>query len=332
MATTGGDSSIASTGALSTVVGPNTKLTYAQIEGLWIQQGGDRSLAPLMAAIAMAESGGKPYEIFDNPSTGDYSVGLWQINYYDGLYSDRAAKFGTPESLRRDPAAQARAANSILHSQGLSAWSTYTRGNYKQFLQGNVPPDTSSVWGTGATSGNGATPAGLTSPTNADCLIPMPSVGSSIGIGGSGQCLLTRQQGQQLLGGAVMLAGGAVMAFGVLLLVAIAFRRKGQQAIQVITGITPQGAFRRGFSQLTARQAAAGAGRQAAAGASSAPKPPAGGPLLEPIPKPSTGPNPPAGPSRGLPKPSRSTQQSAARLRKEGPTIQRGQPRGTVRP
>ena len=331
MATTGGEASISSTGALSTVVGPNTKLTYAQIEGLWIQQGGDRSLAPLMAAIAEAESGGHPFEINDTPSTGDYSVGLWQINYYNGLYADRAAKFGPPESLRRDPAAQARAANSLLHSQGLSAWTTYTRGTYRQFLDPSVAPDTSGNYGSSGT-GTGATPAGLTSPTAADCLIPLPSVGSAIGVGGAGGCLITRDQGRQLLGGLIMIGGAGIMAMGVLLLFGVAIRKRGEKAAQVLIGVTPQGLSRRVVGNALRGRQAAGRAAQGAAASSAASSAPASGPLLEPIPKASAGANPPAGPARNVPTASRSTQQSAARLRKQGPTIQRGQPRGTIRP
>ncbi len=35
-----------------------THYDYAQLEGLWEDAGGSKALAPIMAAIAMAESGG----------------------------------------------------------------------------------------------------------------------------------------------------------------------------------------------------------------------------------------------------------------------------------
>src|SRR5437588_6657990 len=319
---------LSTTGQLSTVVGPNTKLSYAQIEGLWVQAGGDPKLASLMAAIAMAESGGHPFEINDDAGTGDYSVGLWQVNYFDGLAQSRTAAFGSPESLRRDPLAQSRAAISILKSQGLSAWTTYTRGTYQQFLQGGVTPDTSGTYGSG--SGATATTAGnVLGTTDANCLIPYPSVQSSIGLGsGSGGCLLTKDQAHKLLGGLLVAAGVGIMGLGILIMVTIAFRRKGQQAIQVVTGITPGGAFRRGFGQLTrgqqtAAKAAAPAGGGGAGG---------GGRTTVNVtsPGPSAGANPPKGPGSTVPGPNRSTKASAARLRSQGPTIQRGQPRGTV--
>lgn len=311
--------SVSTTGALSTVVGPNTKLTYAQIEGVWIQAGGDPKLAPLMAAIAMAESGGHPFEINDTPSTGDYSVGLWQINYYNGLAQSRTAAFGTPEALRRDPLAQARAAISLSKSQGLSAWTTYTRGTYQQFLQGNVPPDTTGHYGSGSGATGSTTTAGnvLGATVDPNCLIPYPTVSSSVGIG-SGGCLITRDQARKLLGGMIMVAGGGIMAMGVLLLVGIAFRRKGKELVQTVSGVVPYVGQARRFINL-----AQGAGKAAAPPA----PPPTGGRTTVNVtapPAPTTGANPPKGPASAIKGASASTRASAARLRKQGPTVRQG--------
>lgn len=89
----------------------------------------------VMGAIAIAESGGDAAVINDTPSTEDYSVGLWQINYYDGLYSGRAAAYGTPQQLVQGGiAAQARAMVGIWRGQGYGAWSTYTNGAYRKYL------------------------------------------------------------------------------------------------------------------------------------------------------------------------------------------------------
>src|SRR5579872_2344053 len=53
-----------------------TTYTFAQLEGLWIQAGGSKTLAPLMAGVAIVESGGNPDA--ENPSG---ATGLWQMEW-----------------------------------------------------------------------------------------------------------------------------------------------------------------------------------------------------------------------------------------------------------
>lgn len=102
---------------------------------------GDNTKSAIMAAIAEAESGLDYTVINDTPATGDYSVGLWQINYYDGLYSSRAAQFGTPCQLARSGlGGQARAALAIqAQAGGYTPWTTYTSGAYRRYLHGGAP-------------------------------------------------------------------------------------------------------------------------------------------------------------------------------------------------
>lgn len=70
----------------------------------------------------------------DNPSTGDDSWGLWQINYYGSLRPGRTKQFGPPEGLR-DPVANARAAYAISGGgNSFTPWSTYKAGSHKQYL------------------------------------------------------------------------------------------------------------------------------------------------------------------------------------------------------
>jgi Transglycosylase SLT domain len=112
-----------------------TQYTYAQLEGLWIQANGPKSLAPLMAAIAEAESSGNSQA--QNPSG---ATGLWQI-------------LGNPfPGNAMDPLTNARMAVAKWRSQGLGAWTTYTSGAYKQFLHGSVPPATPGGGQTGPTT------------------------------------------------------------------------------------------------------------------------------------------------------------------------------------
>ena len=82
-----------------------------QLSSLWIQAGGPRGIAHLMAAIAMAESGGRA-----NIVNSIGASGLWQI-------------YGLPfPGNPLDPLTNARMAVSKYRSQGLGAWSAYTNG------------------------------------------------------------------------------------------------------------------------------------------------------------------------------------------------------------
>lgn len=116
---------------------------YAQLETLWIDAGGSKALAPVMAAIALAESSGNSDA--RNPSGAS---GLWQI-------------LGNP--FPGDPfnaETNAKMAVAKLKEQGLGAWVTYTSGAYKKFLKGNVPPGavtTAATGGAGGTSTTGDT-------------------------------------------------------------------------------------------------------------------------------------------------------------------------------
>lgn len=118
-----------------------TTYSYAQLEGLWIQGGGSATLAPVMAAIAMAESGGRSDAVGHN-SNGSTDTGLWQINSVHNV------------SGMTDPIANAKEAVKIYKSQGLKAWTTYTSGAYKKFLKSGVAADTgvTNVSATGSTS------------------------------------------------------------------------------------------------------------------------------------------------------------------------------------
>ena len=125
--------------------------TQKQIQEVWIANGGSRSLAPTMSAIAMAESSGNSENLNDNPATGDYSIGWWQINYYGNLRPSRTRSFGTPEALRKDVNLQAKAAISIAKGgAGLPAWSTYRSGEYLKYMgkqTGSVAPIQSGAGG-----------------------------------------------------------------------------------------------------------------------------------------------------------------------------------------
>jgi hypothetical protein len=96
--------------------GPGSHASLPWLEHLWIAAGGPPGVAHLMAAIAMAESGGSP--IAHNPSGAS---GLWQI-------------LGLPfPGNPFDPMTNARMAVAKYRSQGLGAWEAYTNGMYRAF-------------------------------------------------------------------------------------------------------------------------------------------------------------------------------------------------------
>lgn len=151
-------------------------MTFAQIEQLWINGGGNPSMAPVMAAIAMAESGGNTQA--QNNSGQDNSIGLWQINYHGNLAASRTAEYGTPSQLLANPLAQAQAAVSISNNgQTLTPWATYNSGAYQQYLpQGssNGPGVASSSSAVGAPVTNTVTEATDTAAFNPDEIVGGP--------------------------------------------------------------------------------------------------------------------------------------------------------------
>jgi hypothetical protein len=181
--------------------GPGTQYSYAELEGLWINAGGSKSYAPLMAAIAEAESSG--CSTAQNPGG---ACGLWQIN--------------PPQPGCFNPATNARMAVAKLRSQGLAAWVTYTNGAYKQFLKGSVPPNLNV---------NGAQGATLTADTSSSCLIPLPQVKAPIvNIPLSpGGCLVSRSEARAIAGGAILVGGALVMGLGLILLAAYGLKATG---------------------------------------------------------------------------------------------------------
>lgn len=109
-------------------------LSQAQI-AMYAQSAGMAN-PDLMAAIAMAESGGNPRA--HNPVPPDNSYGLWQINMIGSMGPSRRKQYGIQSNDELyNPAVNAKAAASILKSQGPSAWSTYTSGAYKKYYNGS---------------------------------------------------------------------------------------------------------------------------------------------------------------------------------------------------
>lgn len=102
--------------------------SQSDLAGLWTQAGGDSAVAPLMAAIAMAESGGNAGA--RNQQSG--ACGLWQIY--------------PCEPGADNPMTNAQIAVRKYKSQGLGAWEAYSNGSYKQFYNGNLPSTTPTLF------------------------------------------------------------------------------------------------------------------------------------------------------------------------------------------
>jgi Lysozyme like domain/NlpC/P60 family len=136
------------------------------LSNLWIEAGGSPALSKLMAAIAMAESGGVVNRTSPQNTNGTYDYGLWQINSSHNYDKNR---------LLTDPLYNAQAAVAIEKSQGLTAWTTYNKGLYVPFLNtaasrkidyggpsggyvrpGGAPGSAPSVSGGGGGGGGGA--------------------------------------------------------------------------------------------------------------------------------------------------------------------------------
>jgi hypothetical protein len=156
-----------------------------------------------MAGIAIAESGGDTMALNANPQTKDYSVGLWQINYYGPLGPSRTARFGSPDQLSIHPTKQAQAAISLAGKNGAGISSAWGGGGnltnadpvYREWAAAGYPkhPTTAQVtkWlhnvnrGTGFYQSPGTYSNGVFSGPN-----------SNVAISGTSTAATTARQGQ----------------------------------------------------------------------------------------------------------------------------------------
>src|SRR5258708_43338 len=114
------------------------KLTYAQLEGAWIQAGGPRAPAPVAAAIAAAESRGDPNAT--NPDDNN------------GTQTSRSPNWADPLTNARLAVAKWKAAKNF------SPWGTFNSGAYKGFLSPGTTPDMGGIQTTAATAGSTGQP------------------------------------------------------------------------------------------------------------------------------------------------------------------------------
>jgi hypothetical protein len=199
--------------------GTGTKYTYAQLEGLWINAGGPAAVAPVAAAIALAESGGctTALNATDNGGTQS-SFGLWQIS--TGTHT-------APSPSWADGGENASLAVAKYKGAGnaFTPWGTYASGAYKAYLSGGTPDlnvPSSSSGGTATATLTAATAGGAVSPT---CLFGFPNLNvipSWVPILGTSTsaCIVSKSAFRGAIGAAVMLSGATVAGAGLLILAA----------------------------------------------------------------------------------------------------------------
>jgi hypothetical protein len=180
--------------------------TYAQLEGLWIQNGGSKATAPIAAAIAMAESSGRALVTSSNPDGGT-NVGLWQLD-------TKGKGSGYSVSQLQDPNTNAAVAvQGSSNGSNWSAWATYASGAYKAFMSNSTTPNMSGI-GSASSAASAATTG-----TNPDCMITLPNIDLGVTSVG-GNCILSYSQARAIISGALIGVGGVVVLLGLLLLVA----------------------------------------------------------------------------------------------------------------
>jgi hypothetical protein len=161
-----------------------TKLTFAQIEALWLQAGGAPAYAATMAGIAEAESGGYVEAVAGSSpgaaastSTDGYggSYGLWQINGSHDAGSAASTDATAPANGGATPSAAFVSAmeNPLYNAQeavlllgngsGMSAWTNDPVGNAA--LAAGGPLTLSEVLGAHASDATGAVDYLLVTPT-----------------------------------------------------------------------------------------------------------------------------------------------------------------------
>jgi hypothetical protein len=196
--------------------------SYAQLEGLWIANGGSRAVAPLAAAIALAESSGNAKVTSANPD-GGVNVGLWQLD-------TKGKGAGHTVAQLQDPATNAAlAVKGSRNGTDWSAWATFASGAYRRFMNGSTTPDMN-VPGGGSAAGASGDPG----PAGPDCAFSIGGqhIGLIFGHGPSlpSACLLRKTEVRAVMGALILVGGALVMLPGLVIVMAYGFKASGAAA------------------------------------------------------------------------------------------------------
>lgn len=191
-----------------------TTYTYAQLEGLWINNGGSRATAPIAAAIAMAESSGESAVTSSNPDGGT-NVGPWQLD-------TRGVGAGYSVAQLQNPNTNAAiAVKGSANGTDWSDWATYASGAYRAFMNNGTTPDANVPGGGAAGAATTAATASNQGGSSA-CLVGFP------GFAGIGSfCVVSKSQARGVIGATLMATGGLVGVVGLLILAAASFHGSG---------------------------------------------------------------------------------------------------------
>lgn len=116
---------------------PKGGMPIPQLIELARNAGFSENQIPTAVAVALAESGGDPraHRKPSVPPHRDDSYGLWQINMLGGMGPERRKKFGlTSNEDLFNPVVNAKVAYLMSGGSNFSAWSTYSGGKYKNYL------------------------------------------------------------------------------------------------------------------------------------------------------------------------------------------------------
>ena len=138
-------------------------LSFGDLEALWTNACGNAAcaaVAPIMAAIAQAESSGIPNNLNPNDSNVNggtqASAGLWQIS--NGTT--------TPIANWWDPATNATAAVAKFNSGGFGQWGAFTNHSFLPFLQDAIANGQTTAAAATTALGSGSALAPVNSSSN----------------------------------------------------------------------------------------------------------------------------------------------------------------------
>lgn len=234
--------------------------SYAQLEGLWIKNGGPRNVAPVAAAIALAESGGRPGALNPTDNNGTQtSVGLWQVS--NGTHQYPQAWL-TPAGNAQEAVAKYKGAGNSF-----APWGTYTSGAYAVWLKNRVTPDLNVPGSRQSSNPTNAAPNQTNVATN--CLIGVPNPVTSVAsilpwVSATDICLFRKSNARALIGGLLMAVGGIAALAGGAVLVAGAFPGRTTKAMGTAAELTGGAVSLAGAPEVGAGIAAAGHGARSA--------------------------------------------------------------------
>lgn len=231
------------------------KLNFHQIENVWTKNGGSKKLAPVMAAIALAESGGYTQAKHKN-TNGTVDQGLWQINSSNfRIYKGHNIY---------DVNVNAHAAKRLAEGgKGLDNWTTYTTGAYLKYLPKSYPKGQGVV---STAEGVGKTLVGVaTNPVGTAVGLGEKGLSAAGGVVASPIEHALSWFGMRLVFAMIIMGGAGLILLGLLLIGAdlglAAFAGAtnsgtGRRATKLATRITPAGRAARAAKATSAARSA----------------------------------------------------------------------------